>query len=137
MEVCIRLKRGSGDGRTDPDQINETPSSEAFAVIGIGLRSQCGWSFVDNPGAQTFLDRKLPCRLASHLFQGSGRGAAWLAHLHGVQGVVGSNPAAPTNLKNRLHSQSGGGFFFLGGSMVALPHYRGHSRIRVEFSFAK
>jgi hypothetical protein len=26
----------------------------------------------------------------------SGHGAAWLARLHGVQEVVGSNPAAPT-----------------------------------------
>ena len=26
----------------------------------------------------------------------SGRGAVWLAHLHGVQGVAGSNPVAPT-----------------------------------------
>ena len=26
----------------------------------------------------------------------SGRGAAWLAHLHGVQGVGGSNPLVPT-----------------------------------------
>ena len=26
-----------------------------------------------------------------------GRGAVWLAHLHGVQGVRGSNPLVPTN----------------------------------------
>ena len=25
----------------------------------------------------------------------TGRGAVWLAHLHGVQGVAGSNPVAP------------------------------------------
>jgi hypothetical protein len=34
-------------------------------------------------------------------FDASGRSAAWLAHLHGVQGVVGSNPAAPTKFSNQ------------------------------------
>ncbi len=31
----------------------------------------------------------------------SGRGAARLAHLHGVQGVGGSNPLAPTDFFQR------------------------------------
>ncbi len=39
------------------------------------------------------------------LIHRSGCGAAWLAHLHGVQGVVGSNPAIPTNLKSRQRSR--------------------------------
>ena len=32
----------------------------------------------------------------------SGRGAARLAHLLGVQGVAGSNPAVPTNRAKQL-----------------------------------
>jgi hypothetical protein len=32
-------------------------------------------------------------------FKFSGRGAAWLARLHGVQEVAGSNPVAPTDYK--------------------------------------
>jgi hypothetical protein len=31
----------------------------------------------------------------------SGRGAARLAHLHGVQGVGGSNPLAPTEYERK------------------------------------
>jgi hypothetical protein len=31
----------------------------------------------------------------------SGRGAVWLAHLNGVQGVGGSNPLVPTILDNK------------------------------------
>ncbi len=42
---------------------------------------------------------KLGRRFTLPLLLVSGRGAAWLAHLHGVQGVVGSNPAAPTNFR--------------------------------------
>ncbi len=37
----------------------------------------------------------------------SGRGAVWLAHLNGVQGVGGSNPLVPTNYFNDL---AGGDF---------------------------
>jgi hypothetical protein len=37
----------------------------------------------------------MPCRLAAGLV--TERGAAWLAHQSGGLGVVGSNPAAPTN----------------------------------------
>ena len=32
----------------------------------------------------------------------SGRGAVWLAHLNGVQGVGGSNPLVPTSKIKRL-----------------------------------
>ncbi len=35
---------------------------------------------------------------------GSGRGAAWLARLLGVQEVPGSNPGGPTNLESRAYS---------------------------------
>ena len=56
----------------------------------------------------------------------SGCGAAWLAHLHGVQGVVGSNPAIPTNL-NRKGNPLGFPFLFKGsgvlerGTRVSVP----------------
>ena len=33
---------------------------------------------------------------------GSGRGAVGLAHLNGVQGVAGSNPAVPTRLARTI-----------------------------------
>lgn len=34
--------------------------------------------------------------LKSHFITKSGRGAVWLARLHGVQEAPGSNPGAPT-----------------------------------------
>jgi hypothetical protein len=34
----------------------------------------------------------------------TGRGAVWLAHLHGVQGVAGSSPVAPIDVILRLYS---------------------------------
>ena len=37
----------------------------------------------------------------------SGRGAARLAHLHGVQGVPGSNPGAPTDGASRESGKLG------------------------------
>ena len=37
----------------------------------------------------------------------SGRGAAWLARLLGVQEVPGSNPGGPTNCFNRMWAFSG------------------------------
>lgn len=35
----------------------------------------------------------------------SGRGAAWLARLLGVQEVPGSNPGGPTSRKQKLRTQ--------------------------------
>lgn len=47
----------------------------------------------------------------------SGRGAARLARLHGVQEVEGSNPFAPTiKIKHLGHSKRGGLFAFWGNS---------------------
>ncbi len=39
---------------------------------------------------KNLLSQKDDVRIAA-----TGRGAVWLAHLHGVQGVAGSNPVAP------------------------------------------
>jgi hypothetical protein len=50
----------------------------------------------------------LPCR--------SGRGAARLARLHGVQEVGGSNPLAPTN------EDSSNGVFSLTAEIEAFPY---------------
>ena len=41
-------------------------------------------------GGKNLLGQKDDVRIAA-----TGRGAVWLAHLHGVQGVAGSNPVAP------------------------------------------
>ena len=35
----------------------------------------------------------------------TGRGAVWLAHLHGVQGVAGSNPVAPIKVLASEHAK--------------------------------
>ena len=40
----------------------------------------------------------LTCRARQSTKDTSGRGAAWLARLLGVQEVAGSNPVAPTSL---------------------------------------
>jgi hypothetical protein len=36
----------------------------------------------------------------------TGRGAVWLAHLHGVQGVAGSNPVAPIKFLTAEHAKT-------------------------------
>ena len=36
----------------------------------------------------------------------TGRGAVWLAHLHGVQGVAGSNPVAPIKVLTFDHTKT-------------------------------
>ena len=41
-------------------------------------------------GGKNLLSQRYDVRIAA-----TGRGAVWLAHLHGVQGVAGSNPVAP------------------------------------------
>ena len=35
----------------------------------------------------------------------TGHGAVWLAHLLWEQGVAGSNPAAPTNMNNKIRGK--------------------------------
>ena len=46
---------------------------------------------------ETYIEGKrvCPCRICLAIF--SGRGAAWLARLLGVQEVPGSNPGGPTS----------------------------------------
>src|SRR5262249_40244973 len=59
--------------------------------------------------------RPLRLPLAAPAMGGSGRSAAWLAHLTGGQGVGGSNPVAPTE-PGRLNPP--GLFRFLGAAHV-------------------
>ena len=63
----------------------------------------------------------------------SGRSAAWLAHLHGVQGVVGSNPAAPTiplKADGRYLKDKNQRFLFLPTGFESRKHL--DTRLRVD-----
>ncbi len=61
-------------------------------IVG-GIRFECHWS---DAGPELFHCNPIPILPESDRQSITGRGAAWLARLLGVQEVVGSNPAVPT-----------------------------------------
>ena len=94
----VRDQRAAADGSARFKEVAEIVAHVARDLLGKALDRPLWQLWGLDPARGPLTSYSIDCAdLMQYVQRSSGRSAAWLAHLHGVQGVVGSNPAAPTN----------------------------------------